>query len=87
MSYIAKAAIFCDVCGKRVDLDPEFGLPMTFSPISTDCTPIAGWMKVDASHHLCPGCADAYSAKKAEMERELRELAGIRVLEQCRSNW
>ena len=87
MSYIAKAAIFCDKCGKRVDLDPEFGLPMTFSPISTDCAPIAGWMKVDASHHLCPGCADAYSAKKAEMERELRELAGIRVLEQCRSNW
>lgn len=80
MSYIAKAAIFCDKCGKRVDLDPEFGLPMTFSPISTDCTPIAGWMKVDASHHLCPGCADAYSAKKAEMERELRELAGIREI-------
>ena len=43
MSYIAKAAIFCDRCGKRVDLDPEFRLPLTFSSISTDLTPIAGW--------------------------------------------
>lgn len=80
MSYIVKAAIFCDKCGKRVDLDPEFRLPMAFSPITTDCTPIAGWMKVDDSHHLCPDCAGAYNAKKAEMERELRDLAGIREI-------
>lgn len=78
MSYIAKAAIFCDRCGKRVDLDPEFRLPITFSATSTDRTPISGWMRVDESHHLCPDCAAAYNARKAEMERELRELAGIR---------
>ena len=70
MSYVAKAAIFCDRCGSRVDLDP----------IVTDGTPISGWLKVDESHHLCPGCAAAYKAKKAEMERELRELAGIREI-------
>ena len=72
MSYVAKAAIFCDRCGSRADLDS------TFSPIVTDGTPISGWLRVDESHHLCPGCAAAYNAKKAEMERELRELAGIR---------
>lgn len=80
MSYVAKAAIFCDRCGSRVDLDPKFMLPLTFSPLVTDGTPISGWLKVDESHHLCPGCAAAYKAKKAEMERELRELAGIREI-------
>lgn len=80
MSYIAKAALFCDKCGARVDLDPQYRLPLTFSPMATDGTPIAGWMAVDKTHHLCPECAKAYAAKKAEMERELRELAGIREI-------
>ena len=80
MSYVAKAAIFCDRCGSSADLDPQFMLPLTFSPLVTDGTPISGWLKVDESHHLCPGCAAAYKAKKAEMERELRELAGIREI-------
>lgn len=78
MSYVAKAAIFCDRCGSRVDLDPKFMLPMTFSPIEPDGTPISGWLNVDESHHLCPGCAAAYKAKKAETDRELREFAVVR---------
>ena len=77
---MAKAAIFCDRCGSRVDLDSKLVLPSTFSPIATGGTPISGWLKVDGSHHLCPGCAAAYNAKKAEMERELRGLAGIREI-------
>ena len=83
MSYIAKAALFCDRCGSRVDLDPKSSLPLTFSSLATAGTLLAGWMAVDKTHHLCPSCAGAYNAKRAETERELRELA---VLAQCQSD-
>ncbi len=80
MSYIAKAALFCDRCGVRVDLDPDFLMPLTFTPVSTSGTPISGWAQIEGSHHLCPNCAKEYNAKQAEMERELKEFAGIREI-------
>lgn len=38
-------------------------------------------MRVDEAHCLCPDCARAYREKRAEMERELKALAGIRTIE------
>lgn len=77
MSYVAKAALFCDRCGARVDLDLDLLMPLTFTPVSTSGTPFSGWAQIEDSHHLCPSCAKEHNAKKAEMERELKEFAGI----------
>ena len=80
MTYIAKAALFCDRCGARLDVDPERGEPRLMSAIATEGTPLEGWIRLDGGHHLCPVCAKEYEAKRAEMERELKRFAGIKEI-------
>lgn len=77
MSYVVKAALFCDKCGKRVDVEPGEKAP-SLVPMATKGTDLEGWLDIKENHHLCPECASAYLARKAEMEKELKELAGIR---------
>ena len=78
MSYIVKAALFCDKCGKKVDVRPSEKAPM-LGPLATRGSELEGWIDTEGNHHLCPDCAEAYLAKKAEMESELKKLAGIKV--------
>ena len=46
MALVVKAALFCDGCGKRVDLDPAKALHMKFGPMALRGTPL------EASHNL-----------------------------------
>lgn len=75
MTYIARAALFCDRCGARQECEPSPKPPII--PISPD-EPLSGWMNVDKTHHLCPKCAGEYKRKEAEMQAELKKFAGIR---------
>lgn len=38
-------------------------------------------MEVSRGHHLCPACAKVYADRKAEMDAELKRLAGIDSIE------
>lgn len=80
MSYIVKKFLRCDRCGKAVetkrDID-RLGLPSSIE-LERD---LEGWISTDRDHHLCPECARPYLAKRDEMERELKRLAGIETIE------
>lgn len=79
MTYIAKAALFCDHCGSRVECEPLPKSP-NLKTICIDDVPVDGWMDVDGTHHLCPDCAGEYRRMKAEMDRKLKEFAGIKSI-------
>lgn len=71
MTYLAKAALFCDHCKDKVECSPETEPTLGFD--LREDSPLKGWINVGFSHHLCANCAKAYCAKRAELERELKE--------------
>ena len=79
MPLIRKTVAVCDRCGASVEIDCKYEDP--FTSFASEGRPWAGWMRVDEAHCLCPDCARAYREKRAEMERELKALAGIRTIE------
>lgn len=78
MTLIRKAALRCDKCGAMVEVPVDGGDPTDFPTL--DVAPWSGWTRAESSH-LCPKCGRAYMERKRAMERELRELAGIDVIE------
>lgn len=79
MSYIVKAALFCDKCGKRVNVEPDTRPPI-LDPTATRDTSLEGWINVGREHHRCSECAPVYLTRKAEMEKELKQLAGVKEI-------
>ena len=80
MSHIRKAALICDKCGERLDIDPTVDDPFFSRTVQLE-SPWRSWMEVTRGHHLCPACAKAYVERKAEMDTELKRLAGIDSIE------
>lgn len=77
MSLVVKAALFCDGCGERVDLDPAKALDMKFGPIALKGTALEGWREVRQAKHLCPECAADYAEMERDFQRQLDEKLGI----------
>lgn len=71
MTYLAKAALFCDHCKAKVECAPEVEPTLGFD--LREDSPLKGWIGVGNNHHLCANCAKAYRAKQAEFEQELKE--------------
>lgn len=71
MTYLAKAALFCDHCKAKVECAPEAEPTLGFD--LREDSPLKGWISVGNNHHLCADCAKVYCAKQAEFERELKE--------------
>ncbi len=80
MSHIRKSALICNKCGTKLEIDPDVKDPF-FSFTTQLESSWCDWMKVSEDHHLCPECAKEYNAKKAEMEQELKKVAGIKTIE------
>lgn len=80
MSHIRKAALICDKCGERLDIDPAVDDPFFSRTVQLE-SPWRRWMEVSRGHHLCPACAKVYADRKAEMDAELKRLAGIDSIE------
>lgn len=79
MSYFTKRFLQCDRCGKVIETCHDvakLGLGMAARECGLD-----GWIETERNHHLCPDCARPYLAKKEEMGRELKRLAGIKSIE------
>lgn len=79
VTHIRKAALVCNKCGERLDIDPNIEQPFVSSFMQRKSTWI-DWLEVANNHHLCPACAKVYNACKAEMEAELKRLAGIKTI-------
>ncbi len=71
MTYLAKAALFCDHCKTKVECSPK--AEPTLGSDWGQNSPLKGWIGVGNNHHLCANCAKAYRAKQAEFEQELKE--------------
>ena len=80
MTHIRKAALVCDKCGERMDIDPSVDNPF-FSHFTQAESAWRDWMEVVPGHHLCPACAKAYNDCKAEMDAKLRRIAGVKTIE------
>lgn len=76
--YIRKAALICDKCGQRQDIDLPLGSPFLNSLTQVQSN-YKDWLKVE-NNHLCPDCAKVYTQAKTDMEAKLKELAGIITL-------
>ena len=79
MAHIRKAALVCDKCGERLDIDPEVIDPF-FSSILLRDSAWRDWSKV-AGRHLCPTCSAEYREVKAECDRMMKEASGARTIE------
>lgn len=80
MAIIRKTFLRCDVCKKTVEA-PEDIETLGIRPFDSEHASLDGWIETQPRHHLCPTCARPYLAKKDEMERELKRLAGIETIE------
>lgn len=80
MTHIRKAAILCDRCGARIDIDPDVASPFSSSILHRESA-WRDWIEVENGRHLCPECAGHYREVKRRMERELREAAGVRTID------
>ena len=78
--HVRKAAIVCDKCGSKVEVDPTKDR-IIISSFMEPGDPLTGWLDLGSNRHLCPTCAGPYLAKKREMEAELRRLSGGRTIE------
>lgn len=80
MSYFVRRFLKCDSCGKTEEIDfgaGRLGLVGTAARGRV----VDGWIDAGNDHHLCSACAKPYLAKKEEMERELKRLAGYDAAE------
>lgn len=78
--YVCKAVLICNKCHEKIETSSTGFDPFSLS--GTDDDPKEkGWTSPKVNVHLCPKCSARYLKKKEEMERELRELAGIDVVE------
>lgn len=77
---IKRTLIRCDACKRTVEA-PDDIETLGIRPHVPGFEHLDGWITTQGTHHLCPSCARPYLAKKAEMERELKRLAGIETLE------
>ena len=78
MSLVRKMVAICDKCGAVAEL--PFTETDPFNHLAPGDVP-DGWFAPDRAHHLCPACAEVYKARKAEYDRELKKLAGIKTIE------
>ena len=78
MALVRKLLVVCDKCGSHVEVPED---SQDSSHVSDREPAVLGWLEIDGDHHLCPACAAAYIKRRREMERELKELAGIRTYE------
>lgn len=78
MALVRKLLVVCDKCGSHVEVSED---SQDSSHVSDREPAVLGWLEIDGDHHLCPACAAAYIKRRREMERELKELAGIRTYE------
>ena len=78
MTLIRKQFVVCDKCGANQEIgftmEDPFGIAALPDPKRE------GWYAVSQGHHLCPACAAAYKKRRAECDRELKELAGIKTI-------
>lgn len=79
MSVIRKQFLVCDKCGAMREVWPPFEEPP--APFVLPSGYAEGWTSLRRGHHLCPGCAAAYEARRYECARELKRLAGIETME------
>lgn len=79
MSLVRKMVVVCDKCGNHQEIAWSEDDPFSVAALPDERR--AGWFTPDHDHHLCPSCAAAYKAKEAEMQRELKRLAGISTIE------
>lgn len=79
MPVITSKFLLCDKCGEKIGIPADIQMP--FSCFNQEGSSWEKWYKVDESHCLCPDCAAVYKARKDEVEKELREMAGIRSFE------
>ena len=77
MPFIRKAALVCDRCSKRVDIDPEIDQP--FSAINRG-KGYDGWIEA-REKVLCPECAEGFRKLIAENKRRENEYLGIATIE------
>lgn len=73
MAFMRKLLVVCDKCGSHVEASGGSRDPFL---VSEHDPAVSGWLAVDSEHHLCPACAVAYTRRKEEMERELKERVG-----------
>ena len=77
---IRKTFLRCDSCRKTVELPNDF-TGCGFGGAAARDAGFGDWVDAGGGHHLCPTCAVPYLHKKADMERELKRLAGFDTIE------
>lgn len=77
MPHVRKAALVCDRCGARVDIDPAIDAP--FSRMERG-RGYDGWCEA-RGRVLCPECAEGWRAVVAENDRRERDYLGIEAVE------
>ena len=75
MTLLKKAALFCDGCGMRLDLDPDNAGHLKFGGICGSVE-VAGWRELNTGEHLCPECNREYSEKEKEFAEQLKGMIG-----------
>lgn len=80
MAIFTKRLMRCNSCGKTVELAADLE-KLGFGGIAARNAGLGDWVDAGGNHHLCPDCSKPYLAKKAEMERELKALAGFETVE------
>ena len=75
MTLLRKAALFCDGCGTRLDLDPDIAANLRFGGVCAS-DEVAGWRELSSGEHLCPKCNREYSEKEKEFANQLAGMVG-----------
>ena len=76
MSLVRKAALFCDGCSIRVDLDPDRAAHLKFGTMALRGTDLEGWREAKPGKHLCPSCAEEYAEVEREFQQRLDRMLG-----------
>lgn len=79
MPHIRKAWLICDVCEKRIEIDPTIEHPFCSTIMMRDRN-YKDWGLVEDTQVLCPECLEVYQEEKEKCKRHLNELAGIKEI-------